>query len=1290
MRFFFTYLLITLLTFSQQVASAQQTEDADKSPYFLLEGRVKTQTGNAENTRMVLSENGKTIRSFTLDKNGKYSFELDYNRNFVLRVSKSGYYQKIFNINTTVSNHILYNNIDFPPLTENITLIELNQLINDNFQNQAYAEISYSASIDNIDIRYLNSDNDILQQIADAKEEQKLLASELNASDRNNDRIDNSADKQYDSLINNGNLAFNRGDYLEARGKYEQALALRPNESYPSERLSELEMIIMMQEEQNAIEEQYKEQIAQGDTKFDAKDYSEAIGFYQKALELKTNDIYALRQIGKSKAFQLNAETNAQYTELISQADVALNGNELENARNYYLQAKEVKPTEQYPQIQIAKINKTLNEIARKERLEQEYQNAMNSGQQLLASHNYDDAKLAFYKALEYKPKDELATAKLAEANGALLRQLQNEEYAQIIKNADRAYEIESWNEAEKLYTEASKLLPNEKHPTDRLDLIAQIKQYEQLLITANNHYNSKEWSQALSVYQQVIATKSNQEASTRIAEINEHINQANINEQYREAISKADASFDAKEYKNAIDIYQSALAIKANESYPTEQIEKANNELAKIDAQQAAEEQKKRYYELIEQADNAFNQEQWQSARDLYTQAGGIKDYMTYPVEQIAKIDQTLARIEERNKIDEQYTSIMSMGNQQMNSQTYANAIETYNQALALKRNDTEANTMLSKAKAALLLQQQNEEYTLTIGNADKAFNTKDWNNAEELYTTASRLLPNEEYPKSQLSIIASAKQVELKLEQANSLFEFKEWKKAKDKYNEALAIQADIIEAKNRIAEIDKIIEQEELDNKYAEIIKEADSNFNTEKYEVAISNYQAAISVKANESYPKEQIEKANNAIAALAAQEIARQEEAENKKREEYKTLISAGDIAFSSQQYIGAKKNYTDALILYANELHPSKQIATIEKILEQEAKIEELITEGNTALEAKDIETALAKYNEVLSIGNALNNQSSYINARIEKAKAIAASLQIEKQYLESIAIADNLYNNEAYAEARLAYEKAMEIKTDEEYPQKQILYIKRELARIDAEKRIKDEQENEYNELIKKADKEKENLNLAKARHLYTQAQKILPTENYPAQQLEAIEKMQTQTVEANIQKQYDESIKKADSELSIKNYAIAKFYYNKALEVIAWKEYPKEQIENINKITRVELSEDQKVAYNGYIKDANEALNQKNLAVARSYFQRALAINQGDDESAAKLIMIEEKIKRTDANQEEQQYLELIEKADAALAEAKYSVARSYYNQALNIKANDNYSKTQLRKIKEILDNR
>lgn len=116
------------------------------------------------------------------------------------------------------------------------------------------------------------------------------------------------------------------------------------------------------------------------------------------------------------------------------------------------------------------------------------------------------------------------------------------------------------------------------------------------------------------------------------------------------------------------------------------------------------------------------------------------------------------------------------------------------------------------------------NAEYDKAIADADALFENNDYVGAKLEYAKALKILPKEEYPKSQLSKIegfltemAKKKAIEDEkiynglIEKADKLFADKNLQVAKEVYKNASDIKIAEAYPKNRIAEINKILEEE-----------------------------------------------------------------------------------------------------------------------------------------------------------------------------------------------------------------------------------------------------------------------------------------------------------------------------------------------------------------------------------------------------------------------------------------------------------------------------------------------
>src|SRR5690606_10846634 len=114
---------------------------------------------------------------------------------------------------------------------------------------------------------------------------------EINRITAERDRINS----DYQSAIALADQQFNARDYGTARESYENALAIKPEEDYPKEKIQEVERILAQQE----LDENYRTIILAADGFFNTASWEEAKTEYGKALEIKPNENYPQSQIEK-------------------------------------------------------------------------------------------------------------------------------------------------------------------------------------------------------------------------------------------------------------------------------------------------------------------------------------------------------------------------------------------------------------------------------------------------------------------------------------------------------------------------------------------------------------------------------------------------------------------------------------------------------------------------------------------------------------------------------------------------------------------------------------------------------------------------------------------------------------------------------------------------------------------------------------------------------------------------------------------------------------------------------
>jgi tetratricopeptide (TPR) repeat protein len=128
---------------------------------------------------------------------------------------------------------------------------------------------------------------------------------------------------------------------------------------------------------------------------------------------------------------------------------------------------------------------------------------------------------------------------------------------------------------------------------------------------------------------------------------------------EYNKAITEADGLFKEDNYSGALKLYKKAAGIKPEESYPVQKI----NEIGEIQRQIAEQEAEDNYYREIEQADNYFDEANYEFALASYTRALSYKPGEQYPLERIAEIELLMPLEEEIIGINESLTYHIIVG---------------------------------------------------------------------------------------------------------------------------------------------------------------------------------------------------------------------------------------------------------------------------------------------------------------------------------------------------------------------------------------------------------------------------------------------------------------------------------------------------------------------------------------------------------------------------------------------------------------------------------------------------
>jgi tetratricopeptide (TPR) repeat protein len=340
-----------------------------------------------------------------------------------------------------------------------------------------------------------------------------------------------------------------------------------------------------------------------------------------------------------------------------------------------------------------------------------------------------------------------------------------------------------------------------------------------------------------------------------------------------------------------------------------------------------------------------------------------GLSFDFAYSEQKAKEIDAEFKRLDEIEKnlakLKADFEKFIKDGDQKMLEKKYADAITNYRGALGVFPDDPTAKTKLADAQAKL-----DEE------NANK-----------DLEARYKKLL-----------------------EEGDAFFEQKKYTEARDRFTKAKDLKNQAYE-KEMLHKIDLAVSDGQNRAIYTALIEDADKKFANKDYAVSIEKYKEASKLYPTESYPKDQILKAESALKDLLANEAERM-----RLEKEYQDKLALGARSQDEEKLEQAIGHYKAA-----SELKPSEQFPK-DKIVELEALIEQRRAQ-------KELDDA-----------NAAEN---------------AERERIEKEYQEIIAAADGLFTEQKLPEARERYEAALLVKSEAQYPKSKIETIDLLLAQL-------------------------------------------------------------------------------------------------------------------------------------------------------------------------------------------------------------------------------------------------
>lgn len=531
----------------------------------------------------------------------------------------------------------------------------------------------------------------------------------------------------------------------------------------------------------------------------------------------------------------------------------------------------------------------------------QTYQSLVASGDKEFAKKEYIKAKTCYQEALRIKPNDATAKSKLNKTLDAIREESKKEEqFFEHLDKADAFYDNGDFQNALMEYDNALKIMPKDEYAQSKKAEITQTLQNEKEKLDSFNNMvalgdkllSGEKYAEAVMQYESALKLYPNSNsAKAKLKEANDKNAAYNLKVSEFERFKKQGHNFELrKKYSEAIESYQKALQIFPQETEIS----------AIVSSLQAKKDVADRYDEKINEADALYEDQSYLAAKSAYQAALTVIPDDSYAqgmisrIEEIVNSDEYVSIQREKEKLDNDFATLINKGGNAEGFQNYELAISYYTQALELKPGNQMAVSKKENAENQLLRQQQlakererqaaieaekqriaNIQNLINVGN--QQITDKKYAEAELTFKELLKLDPNNETANAQLEVIAGFYEEIQRQKEENYQFAMSEgaaalanqdYTEALKQFNIALANKPNDEAATQQLASAQQMedLRLAALQNEYDTFIAKADGQFNTKNYDKAIELYTKAANLNTGNPYPANKIKEIGDILAA----------------------------------------------------------------------------------------------------------------------------------------------------------------------------------------------------------------------------------------------------------------------------------------------------------------------------------------------------------------------------------------------------------------------------------------
>lgn len=1017
-------LLFTILVTVNQSDGQSKRRSAIAKKYrdFQIPGRIKVENGNPSGAavKVINLDQGQAEKEATVSPTGKFDLSLDYFKEYMILISKEGYYDKRIVVSTVVPRDGWERDSIFPPLVVVVTLYEKVPGVKLSFEGEPIGKIAYDGSIDNFEANIFIDDQAIQDEI--------------------NTALENLSEKGFDQKIAEALEYEKKNELSTAFNVYGEASKIKPSDKFVKEKLKELAAELKNIEAEGKIQDEFDRLMALGNENAGNLNYYEAVQYYKGALKIKANDPVALSKLSDAeKQYALQGEKAKQETEinrLLALGESNFSQAKYPEAINSFKGVLNISPDHAIALSRIVVAEGLLaNERSEKERQEADFDRLIALGDDNIAQSKYEGAISNFKDALNIKPDDDITLARLNKAENLLAGvqsaiKKRDEEFVRLVALGDQNVGQSKYADAVTAYKGALAIKPGETTVQERINKAEGLRSVQQAewakhdvefnryIALGDENIGNAKYEDAITSYNGALNLRpGDAETLARLGKARSLLAAAQTakrkqDEEFSRLAALGDQNVDQLKYDDATTAFKEALAIKPGEPTVLSKIENIGKLLAKIEADKLNLEAE--FNRLVALGVQHFDQSRYADAVSAFKGALAIIPGEKTVLGRIAKAGDLLDKEQtEKAKTHALFERFLEIGDENMKEANYSAAIDRYNSALALIPSDPDAALKLKNAEQQLAKvvadKLKNEEnFNRFIALGDEEIGAKNYTGAISNYKKALQI----KYSAGLASRIADIDR-DIQLAEAERIRSNAE--------NVAMALE----QQKNK-----------EVENIFSEKLKIAEENFNKSQWSDARFYYIEALKSKQGDNYATSRVEACDRMISSGINDE----------KINDYNDKITKADNEMKAKNYSSARFYYRGASEIMGWETYPLQQLKEIDKIIadnltDSDKKLfADYLNKANKAFDSKEYPSARFYYNKAVEVG-----QSDFIDSRLKEIESITngtESKKIDAEYDELVKKGTDAIQQKNSSIARFYFQKANVLKPDENYPKEALRNI--------------------------------------------------------------------------------------------------------------------------------------------------------------------------------------------------------------------------------------------------------